>query len=536
MAYPIAMVVAAARPDAATIRIGPALRASRPKTARYFRVVDYLHRDYRNCENDIGTYRAALLHRVYVASTPWNPPSGFQKVLRTAASRLGRQLPAPQGPDGFEESLRKFPPRKRELYRNARNEEWTTAMSGVTGFVKDEWCPVKPGKFFKPRAIQFRDPRYLAHSMEYFEPIEHAFYRGRYLFNRHQKYTCAKGANPHNRIGYIRRLVSELEGCHVVGLDGSAFDAHVVPAALRAEWKFYCLAAQGAGWSPDLIRKMNLMGKQQLRNKCYARLKDGTIKYKVDGNRMSGDKNTGLGNSVLQSCYVAASMDALGIEEGRWRMYVDGDDALLFVSGSEVHKLTETVVVGGVRMRALEAVFTRFSQEVKMEEPLPVDADNLENIEFCQARPVRVNGRWRLVRSPLKVYNTYFRSRSWFSTVSSAQRYFATVCPPEMIINADVPVLDAMFRQMYKLASGKPIESVARNFWRRTVEWSSLKHYEPRGVIDTDTRLSFEKAFGMSPFEQFMIEEEFLRGLTPEALSQLGDLGIENPRSTCTNL
>jgi hypothetical protein len=525
--YPVAYVLPRPiRSDAATVKISVAAdlrqQVSQNKTGKYFRIVEFYHRDFRNCDNDIGTYRAALLTRVYVDAPPFTPPPAFHEVMDVAGRRLGKQLPESYNDSEIQDSLRKFPPRKRERYSEALKTPWTEKDADVTGFTKDEYCEVKPNKFFKPRAIQFRNPKFLAHSLEFFEPIEHGFYRGKYLFNRYQKYTCAKGANPHNRIGYIRRLVSELQACHVIGLDGTAFDAHVVAKALKAEWKFYDTAAKSAGWSRKLRRKMKRMGRCQLRNKCRARVKDGFIRYTVEGNRMSGDKNTGLGNSVLQSGYIASAMVAAGVPESGWRMYVDGDDALLFVAGIYLPLLYARMPSGKT---VLEEHFESCSQEMKMAEPKPVDVDHLEAIEFCQARPVCVNGFWRLIRDPKKVMNTYLRSKSWFNTRELAERYFSSICPPEMILSGDVPILDKFFRELYKCAKGPPIDSVAHNYWRRTVTTSILASHQATGIVTHATRLSFERAFGISPFEQEFVEGQIGTDHILKTFSELDSWG-----------
>jgi hypothetical protein len=99
------------------------------------------------------------------------------------------------------------------------------------------------------------------------KPLEEAFYHGRYLFNRHQEFTCAKGMNTIDRMRCLESLVGSLKNPFVIGLDGSAFDAHVVKQALKAEWKFYDIAWKQAGYRSATIDKMRRMGKQQLVNR-----------------------------------------------------------------------------------------------------------------------------------------------------------------------------------------------------------------------------------------------------------------------------
>lgn len=486
------------RPDSASIKASKILRdAPPPRQARVPLFADAHMGDWRNADCTVDNLVYALETRVYIPTPQWQPPAAFNKVLRRSATRLGRQLGPPLDDEGVAEVLSRFPENKRKMYGLALNVKLNLRRCRCKAFVKDEWTKKKNGKVWKPRVIQFRDPEYLAHMLHFYKPIEHAFYHGRFLFNRRQKYTCAKGANPHQRLSYLRKLVSELNDPYVVDLDGSAFDAHVCQDALKAEWKFYELAAREAGWSNEKINLLRQYGKSQLVNKCGARLKDGRVSYRVDGNRMSGDLNTGNGNSVLQSLFIGTAMMELKVPEECFRFYVDGDDAVLFV---------EREYVDTIKTK-LEGEFRKFSQELKVGEARSVLREGLECIEFCQSKPVCVNGEWRFVRNPEKVINCYLRTFRWSQSDQLLKRYFATVSPPEMIINSDVPILDKFFETLHTLSGDeKPLDSVARNYWRRTVHESELAAYQRRGVQD-GTRESFYRAFGVAPDEQLLAEQ-----------------------------
>lgn len=459
-------------------------------------------REYRNADNTVGNLTRALGTRVYIPRVcSLDPQSGlpldrnaegkFLRFVRRCGKRMIDQVQPPLTPLQMQEELKKFPPSKRELYGKALSEPLASIRraSRCTAFVKDEWTPVKPGKVWKPRVIQFRDPQFLAHFMPYYKPFEHAFYHGRWIFNRHQKFTCAKGFNPHQRAQYIEKLVSELDDCHVIGLDGSAFDAHVTVPALRAEALFFHNAC--GRWPMRDRQTAQEFFKAQEKNRCRARCKDGFVKYVVDGNRMSGDLNTGCGNSVLQSLYIAFMMDEMGVPDTDWRMFVDGDDALLFVSRKYIHV-----------QRGIEDFFRGFGHEVKVDGCEPVSPDRMEAIEFCQGRMVNILGTWRLVRNPFKVVNCYARTFRWSQTDELFRRYLATISPPEMIINSGVPILHRFFEVCHQIGgSSKPLQSVTRNYWRK-----SVLAYEPSPIIDEKSRESFARAFGISPADQLLFE------------------------------
>lgn len=462
----------------------------------HFRFCERLERVTVNYANVADNVAKAALTRVFIDCPPWNPTRSLNRVARTAAARMARQVGPEYGPSEMDECLKRFPPVKRELYSKALKSPFTASMARVTAFIKEENVPYKPAD--KPRLIQFRDPGFLAHLLSALKPVEHAFYHGRYLFNRYQKHTCAKGMNSLVRMKTLEGMVSDLEKPFVVDLDGSAFDAHVVKEALKVEWRFYTDVMTKAGYGKGTINKMDRMGRLQQRNKVFCRCDDGIVKYVVEGNRMSGDLNTGLGNSVLQSIFIATAMADLHIPERHWRMLVDGDDAVLMVSEKYVPNLA-----------GLVASFASFSQEVKMGTPMEVTLKTMEVIDFCQSRPVWVAPYgWRLLRNPYKVYNGYKMVNIWYRSLEEAQRFWATVAPAEQIYSRGVPIHQDLFALFHRLSgSAQPLDIVARRFWIRNC-WSVANSIPDDTSVSWETRDSYARAFGISVADQLSIEDE----------------------------
>lgn len=462
----------------------------------HLKLCDRLERTTVNYANVVDNVVKAAATRVFVKCSPWNPPPEFERVMLRAACRLGAQMGPELDEQGIAEVLKRFPTRKREIYAQALTVELDLPKHAkCTGFIKAENVEMKAAD--KPRVIQFRNPTFLSHMLSALKPLEHAFYHNRWCFNSFQKHTCAKGFDPLERMEILEEMVTSLIDPYVVGLDGSAFDAHVSQGALKAEWKFYGRAFKQAGYHPSTIQKLRRMGRCQLRNKVYFRCDDGLAHYVVEGNRMSGDLNTGLGNSVLQSGFIAAVMMLLGIPESDWRMLVDGDDAVLMVSGKYVDR---------IQGNALQEAFALFSQEVKVEGLSKVSLDNMEVIEFCQARPVRYQGGWRLVRNPMKVYNGYKQQCLYYNTIQDARRFMATIAGPEMIYCVDTPILEELFACFHRLGQGaKHLKAVSDRYWLKNAERCRTVEL---GEISWQTRMSFEKAFGFSVLEQLQIEQE----------------------------
>lgn len=479
-----------------------------------------LNRETVNYGNTTANCMKAMQSRVYVDAPPWSPGKQFYDVLDHAARKLAAQIEPEFDLKRLEEELKKFPPKKRELYRNGLDVDLDLNVhSRINGFVKCENVPYKATTSEKvgdkPRMIMARHPVFLSHLLTAMKPLEHAFYHGRWLFNKYQKHTCAKSMDPLKRMEVLLEMVRSLDRPVVLGLDGSAFDAHVTQGALKAEWRFYEKVWRGAGYSPARIRELKRMGKAQLFNRIFVRTDDGIVKAKVAGNRMSGDLNTGLGNSVLQSLYIAAVMKKRGVPEKHWRMLVDGDDAVLMVSG-EYSFVAEHI----------QSDFEGFSQEVKVDYVSPVDESSMEVIEFCQARPIKIGDGWRLVRNPYKVYNGYKMVNLWYRTQEEVKRFCATVAPAELIMAAGIPVHQALFQCMHRLSGdARPAEVISRRFWLR--QCTSLGVSVPVDqVISLPTRFSYERAFGISIATQLRLESQ-LDAWEPSDLPSepTGDLG-----------
>jgi hypothetical protein len=513
------------RPDATTIKVRWWSRPSRLQPTRW-RALAFdrvLKRNYRMSENTVHNVLVALLTRVYVTRVGWNPPRGAKKVLFRSAARAGRQVGSPMTvADAAAHMKGNFPEPKAEVYVNALYLPLVMEQARkVVTFIKKEWIPLIFGKFYKPRVIQFRKPEFLAHMYPWYKPMEHVIYSGRYLFNSRQARTCAKGRNHHDRIKDLVEQVSRINDCHFVGLDGSAFDAHVSQEAVDMEWQWYHEVARSAGWSKEVRKLMHQQHVAQRTNKCSARVNDGKVSYTVKGNRMSGDLNTAGGNSILMELFTAIFFWVHGVPDEDWGMYVDGDDTCVFVAGRWVHLIP-----------LLSQHFRDFNQEVKVTDVRRVSIDNMEPIEFCQCRPVKVNGHWRLVRDPWKQVNVYTRSHRWLKNTDLAKRYFSTISPPEMIINIGVPITAIFYATLNALGEGKKeLNSVARNFYRKSVADSTVLAAAIEEKPSWETRESFSRAWGISPGQQ--LEYESLLQSSKPVLPEMGQ--TRRPQSRANN-
>lgn len=108
-----------------------------------------------------------------------------------------------------------------------------------------------------------------------------------------------------------------------IGLDASRFDQHVSAEALRWEHKFYLSLIRDA----RLRAKIATLLEWQIDNRGFGRCADGTIKYKIEGTRCSGDMNTGLGNCLIATCLLVAYCESKSIP---FEIANNGDDCVVF--------------------------------------------------------------------------------------------------------------------------------------------------------------------------------------------------------------
>jgi hypothetical protein len=87
--------------------------------------------------------------------------------------------------------------------------------------------------------------------------------------------------------------------------------------------------------------------------------------------------------------------------------------------------------------------------------------------------------------------------------------YWAAISQSELMINRGVPILYSFFKALSKHSNGaKPCQSQLRRFYLKSaLESEVLLHDKDlTDDITTATRISFERAFGITPKEQLIIE------------------------------
>jgi len=384
-----------------------------------------------------------------------------------------------------------------ECYGGAKRKTYESAVKSleikgfeskdcvVKTFTKDEYR--KPGG--APRAIQPRSPRFNVCLGRYIKHVEHKVFEAidKVYDPTGDCKTVAKGMNMAERGETISRMWNSFCKPVAIGLDASRFDQHINQLLLEIEHSVYLEVCGGSDELPPLKR---LLQAQKVNKGAY-KDKDGTIKYKVNGCRMSGDMNTSLGNVIIMCTLMYSYLESCGLK-GRAKLLNDGDDCVLIMEESSVDKFKS----------GMEDWFRRMGITMQYDGVY----NTLEEIEFCQSRPVRVNGSYVLVPRPSKrLYSDLFTTKP----IKSKKVY-------EKMLGAKGECGRAMSR-------GVPIfQSYYEWFCRSAKPWRPKEgdyywHYRQdlsdgmAGVceIDTSTRISFYFAFGITPQEQIALEKYY---------------------------
>lgn len=373
--------------------------------------------------------------------------------------------------------------------------------SGVRGFVKTENTNLINGTK-DPRLIQFRNFCYTAKLAQYLGPVEKKLAtwvpksrRLRSWFPIEER-MVAKGLNPNGRADLLCRVRSHFSRPVEVGLDGHRWDAHVSVEALSWEHAVYKAAYRGDKLLASMLKK-------QLVNKGTT---VGGIKYTVKGTRMSGDRNTGLGNCLVNLGLTAQAMRLMGIK--KWHVIVDGDDCVLVLEENDVDKIDYDV-------------YRRFGFVVKLEEMATIERPH---VEFCQSRLLRLSDGPRYVRNPAKVLaGMGVTGRPM--TPSEWIRRIHTVATLENILNNGVPVLGPFAKALLErtehlMGSIKGGQRLRREWAHEIEDLGAFQWLHGSGrrlssnplEITGDARTSFHDAFGLHEGEQRHLEAFLVLG------------------------
>lgn len=374
--------------------------------------------------------------------------------------------------------------RKRTLYQKAVDSlvgsEVNRRDAYVDAFVKAEKINFSAKPDPAPRLIQPRRPRYNVAVGVYIKPIEHKIYKN--IDRVFGATTVAKCMNASQMGAVFHEKWKKYTFPVAVGLDASRFDQHVSVDLLNWEHSIYLSFFLGR----DKKRLKKLLS-WQLENKACGKARDGIIKYVAKGCRMSGDMNTGLGNTLIMCGLVWTYMEELGFD---YDLVNNGDDCVLVF---DRHNLP---LIDDLPRWFLEAGFT-----MKVETPVFC----LEEIEFCQMHPVFDGLDYVMVRDIVTCLSKDMVTMKAVDVKASWAYQCQAISDCGMAAYGNMPIFNELYNTLnvgyhksYVVESG--------------LGWMSRGMNKCYAVPTPAIRNSFFKAFGIIPDRQIAMEA-YLRNI-----------------------
>lgn len=359
--------------------------------------------------------------------------------------------------------------------------------SKIDCFLKTE--KVNPlAKFPKPRLIFPRQPRYNLEVASRLKPFEHwlwGYLTARRIWGGSNTRVVAKGLNPRQRANLIRKKLNNFVDGVCFEVDGKAFEAHVGPSQLRQEHSVYMSAYRGDG-----VLKA-LLGEQLV---LRGRLPCGA-KFSRPGGRASGDFNTGMGNSLVMLAVVSGVLREYGVS---FDLLVDGDNALIFLDSEHLGRVTGTFAA---------RVLASSGHELTLEKP----ARLLEGVRFGRSAPINLGGNrgYTMVRDYRSVLSGALSSHKWLREPKYSREWLTGVASCELSLAIGIPVLQAWASCILK-STGYTKRIRSDPFREYFIQGAHLAGLNEVREVDWVSRVSFERAFGLTVEAQIALEESFL--------------------------
>lgn len=458
--------------------------------------------------SDVRTAFRGVVERIFAVKVndrltlcPRPPPGRFSATLRHVKHYLRRFLPR-TAPITHQEFVELYQGRRKKIYQDACDDYHRDGVqrkdSYLSTFVKAEKINFTAKPDPTPRVIQPRRPKYNLCVGRYLKPLEHVVYRaidkmykqmGRCKFK-----TVAKGLNAE----VCGRLVAKKWGRFVrprgLTFDASRFDQHVSVQALEFEHSVYLKC-----FNPKDRHELAKLLQWQLKNVGFVRCDDGTVKYTVGGNRMSGDMNTAVGNVLLMCVMMFGFLEQLGID---YEIINNGDDSLLIVEESSVKLVKDCI----------EEYFLPLGFEMKLESV----SDTLESCQFCQTRPVLTRNGYRMCRS-MDAFSKDCVSIKPLPTPRATQKWLGAIGACGMALAGDLPIFSEFYRAFLRLADGYELKG---DMLFECGMFSLAKGMDVQpGEVTEESRHSFFMAFGILPCVQRELEELY------KSVSEVPQLG-----------
>lgn len=398
--------------------------------------------------------------------------------------------------------------RKRTIYQNAlsslqikplEKSDWQTSIFGKIENI------IKSGKDVESiiqRVIQGQSARYNVELACFIKPMEHQLYRAidKMFIARtgasDKEITVLKGLNCEQVANQIKMKHGRFADPVCIPIDAKKYDACTSNEIQEIEHSMYGMFFN---CREDREKLAFLLSKQLIvkgRGRCY----DGTVKYKMKHIRMSGCMNTGSGNCSTMCYMIYEYMDILEIAD--YAVGNNGDDAFIIVERYNVKKVVDN----------LYDQFKKFGYIMEIGEL----AYDMEEIDFCQTRPVFDGSSWRMVRDPRNSCTKDTISIHPFNSVKDYCAYTDSIGTGGLSATGGIPMLQEYYTAMIRLSQSNLPKGY--DLSKRRIEQTQLIngfYYMRRGMnkkyslVTDQARISFWKAFGVKPDVQLELEAEY---------------------------
>jgi len=357
----------------------------------------------------------------------------------------------------------------RKAFTNINRTGYLAKYHQVSAFIKWEKhadLVSDPLEGKTPRLIQHREPEYCYTLARYLKPIEHYVFNTKYGRRVSDPY-FSKGMTSWQVGERIAKMDRWADTVFVL-LDHSRYDS-TLRAELRrtVEYPFYQSFYPNNKELADLLRK-------QVKNRGTTR---SGVRYTVIGTMMSGEYNTSLGDSVINYALIRNWV------HGACDILVNGDDSVVSMP-YRVYKNLDFDYFKQMGFRTkVEVVYS------------------LNEVNFCQCQPVRIEGKWRMIRTPTRVISRIaytcksLRGDGW-------SKLAWAIGAGELACNDGVPILQQLGLSLVRdnIKSTRMLNQYMQENRRHDKITMKAK------PISMETRMQFQLTFGYTIAEQIGIE------------------------------
>lgn len=336
-----------------------------------------------------------------------------------------------------------------------------------------------------PRIINPRHPVYNLCVARYLKKLEKIAYKAiNRVFGERTSHTVIKGLNIVDSANVIKSkwdLFTEPVG---IGGDITKLDMHIDVPHLEYEHSIYNRIFR----SRSLKQKL----KKQLRNRGTAYFADGKVKFEMKGKRSSGDINTSLGNVIIVCSVLYDFKQSYGLN---MELINNGDDFVIICERSDL-----SVVVDN-----LPSHFKMFGFRLTTEKPV----FELDELEFCQTKPVFDGKFWRMCRIPQTLFQKDTICTVPIQNSKVLRKWYNAVGKCGLALTRGLPVLQSFYKAYLRSgleSSDKFVHHIYKNTGM-SERLSDLNTFSDD--ITEEARVSFATAFKILPDMQRDLERYF---------------------------